>query len=238
MKKHKPLVIAHRGNTEKHLENTLPAFDAALKSKVDGVELDLQLTLDGTIVVFHDRNLKRLAGVSKNLESLTYPELKKIKLQKKYIIPTLDDFFDLVGNKFLINLELKSHHYLNGDLEVALAKKLKNYKYSENLILSSFNPLSLLRMKVLCPKIKRGYLFEDKFYLHYHLLLPVPKCYSLHSPLKEMSAEKVLSTHKRGKKFFVWTVNHENDMRACIEAGVDGIITDQPSLLQKILNKR
>ena len=89
MKKHKPLVIAHRGNTEKHLENTLPAFEAALKSKVDGVELDLQLTLDGTIVVFHDCNLKRLAGVSKNLESLTYPELKKIKLQKNYTIMKL-----------------------------------------------------------------------------------------------------------------------------------------------------
>ncbi|QQR79843.1 MAG: hypothetical protein IPJ69_10930 [Deltaproteobacteria bacterium] len=233
----KTLVLAHRGDTQKHLENTLPAFASALKIGVDGIELDLQLTQDGVIVIFHDENLKRLSGRNDKIENLKYSELKKIKLLGGAHIPTLDDLLDLTGNKLLLNLELKSPHYFNGSLEEAVSKKLKNYKYKDQIIFSSFNPLTLIRLKVLCPKIRRGYLFENKFFIH-RLILPIPKCYSLHAPLSDLSKNKVEETHTRGKKFFVWTVNHEDDMNRCLEAGVDGIITDQPRLLQKILNKR
>ncbi len=236
MRKNVTLVIAHRGDTHKHLENTLPAFASALKLGVDGVELDLQLTRDGVIVVFHDEDLRRLAERPEKIGHTGFSDLKKVKLKGGASIPTLDDLLDLVGDKLLLNLELKTSHYFQGGLEEAVAKRLKTYKHKDRIILSSFNPLALIRLKVLCPKIRRGYLFENKFFLH-RFLLPIPKCYSLHAPFAHASRKKVEETHERGKKFFVWTVNDEGAMNRCLNMGVDGIITDKPRLLQKLLKR-
>src|SRR5262245_45207319 len=101
----KPLVIAHRGDTHAALENTMPAFESALKLGVDGIEMDLQLSRDGRVVVFHDDDLERLAGRPGSVSELNWTELENIPLASGGRIPTLETLLDLARDRCLLNLE-------------------------------------------------------------------------------------------------------------------------------------
>src|SRR5262245_60931962 len=99
----KPLVIAHRGDTQAALENTMPAFESALRLSVDGIEMDLQLSRDGRVVIFHDDDLLRLAGRPGSIEDFTLAELEQIPLANGGRIPTLDSLLDLAHDRCLLN---------------------------------------------------------------------------------------------------------------------------------------
>lgn len=234
------LVIAHRGDTKDHLENTLPAIASALKLGVDGIEVDLQLTRDERVVVFHDDDLKRLAGREGTVQDFTWSVLKKIPLLKGGFIPTLEDLLDLAGDRCLLNLEIKTlpHWYAPGDgrLEAKIAEILRNFSLSETILMSCFHPLPLWRMRGLAPHLKRGVLFEKHYPLH-RAALPFTSPFSLHPPLARVTTAFVRSAHDAKRRVLVWTVNAEDDMNRCLETGVDGIITDEPRRL-KILIER
>ena len=92
-------LIAHRGlHSSNTIENTIPAFIKAM-DKGYIIELDIHILKDNTIVVYHDFNLKRLTGVNKVIEKLTYPQLSKIKIKKKYQIPTLKQVMNIINGK-------------------------------------------------------------------------------------------------------------------------------------------
>src|SRR5262245_36503806 len=104
----RPLIIAHRGDTHAALENTMTAFESALTLGVDGIEMDLQLSRDGRVVVFHDDDLLRLAGRPGSIEDFTLAELERIPLSNGGRIPTLEDVLDLIRDRCLLNLEIKT----------------------------------------------------------------------------------------------------------------------------------
>ncbi len=228
----RPLVIAHRGFTKNAGENTLAAIQAALDLKVDGIEVDLRMTRDGTILVFHDDTLARLAGNPLEIEKSDYQQIRNIRVFGERI-PTLQDLLDLVQDRCLLNLEVKTvlarPTHERKIIDILRAKKL-----ADSILLSAFNPLALLRLRWLAPEINRGYLYAKKSSLR-PWLTPVMKLYSLHGSLDTLHPNLVARCHHRGKRFFVWTVNRENDMKAMIRLGVDGIISDHPDRLLDIL---
>ena len=126
-----------------HTENTLESVQKAMDLDVDGIEIDIFKCKSGGPVVFHDKNLSRLTDSNGLIESLDLDSIKKIRLQKKYIIPTLTEVLDLVGGKVFLNIELKGSE--TAILTNQLIKKYieKGNWTSEKFIISSFNWLEL-----------------------------------------------------------------------------------------------
>ena len=123
----KKSVIAHRGLHNSQIpENTLPAFVKCVDKNYI-IELDIHILSDNTIVVYHDHNLKKLTGVNKVIETLTYAQLSSIKIDKKYTIPTLKQVMHIVDGKVPILIEIKDVDN-KSKFEEELVKILDNYK--------------------------------------------------------------------------------------------------------------
>ncbi len=150
---------AHRGlHNSSYLENSLEAFQNAC-SVGCGIELDVQLSLDKEVMVFHDYSLTRMTGCEKKLCELTASELAQLRLgstQQK--IPTLKEVLEMVDGRVPILIELKGESF-NTSLCAPLASILSGY--SGSFCIQSFNPLLLKEMKVLMPEIPRGLLYTD-----------------------------------------------------------------------------
>lgn len=150
---------AHRGlHSEGVPENSLAAFEAACKSGY-GIELDVQLSRDGEIMVFHDYLLGRMTDSNKKLSELDSGELKKLKLGgSQERIPTLDEVLDLVDRRVPLLIELKGEDF-NKDLCPKLAKRLETY--GGQFCIESFNPLLVGEMKKLLPSAFCGLLYTN-----------------------------------------------------------------------------
>lgn len=150
---------AHRGlHSEGVPENSLAAFEAACHAGY-GIELDVQLSKDGEIMVFHDYLLGRMTNSDKKLSELDSHELKKLKLGgSEEVIPTLDEVLELVDGRVPLLIELKGED-LNKDLCPKLAKRLSDY--SGHYCIESFNPLLVGEMKKLLPNAFCGLLYTN-----------------------------------------------------------------------------
>lgn len=165
--------IAHRGiyNNEDIVENSLSAIKLTIE-KDENLEIDVQRTKDDVVVVFHDFNLKRLTGVDKNLEDLTYEEIREITLLKTDdYIPTLKEVLEIVDGKVGLLIEIKNEGSV-GRLEELVAEDLKNYK--GDFAIQAFNPFVLEWFSLNAPHIKRGQLaggFEESELKEYEKFL-------------------------------------------------------------------
>lgn len=145
IKTQKTYILAHRGLTSKHLENTLEAFLAAFESGADGIEFDVQLSKDLVPVVFHDYNLQRLSGSNKNINNINILDLNNIiltssKYDNKYSIPLLSEVLLVLPENKIINIELKET-FLNKNKEIYhdLISLLSIYRNKFKIIISSFH---------------------------------------------------------------------------------------------------
>lgn len=150
---------AHRGLHDEEIpENSLAAFKKAVDAGY-GIELDVQLTKDGKLIVFHDDNTLRMTGIKNKAKNLTLAQIRNFKLKDTdEYIPELREVLDMVNGKVPMLFELKSHG-LAGALEPALYKEIKNYegKYA----VQSFSPFSMWWFRVHAPHILRGQLACD-----------------------------------------------------------------------------
>ena len=120
-------LIAHRGlHSDTTIENTISAFIKAMEKNYI-IELDIHILKDDTIVIYHDFDLKRLTGVNKVIEKLTYPQLSKIKIKNKYQIPTLKQVMNIINGRVPLLIEVKTIEKNNLFLE-KLVELLNNYK--------------------------------------------------------------------------------------------------------------
>lgn len=226
----RPLILGHRGARVEAPENTLLAFDLAKQMGAHGVELDILVSKDKELVVTHNEDLSLLTSQKGYVSHYNLDQLKKIDFGKGEKIPTLAEVFDLLGNDFLINVEIKGTNLFSDGREQKLIELIKKYKMEENVVVSSFNIFAIRRMYKLAPHIKRGYLFYEKqdplslkggfdFYVH---------PYSYHPSLKLAQAPLLDKLRQKNKKIWVWTVNEVDDAKRLVEEGVQGIITDDP----------
>lgn len=229
------LVIAHRGDRVHKPENTMAAFKLALEEGADGIELDVQLTSDGEIVVCHDETVNRTTNGTGYIKDMTYKEVLNLDAGEGQKIPSLSEVMDLLHNKdILLNIELKNSVIKYQGLENKVINALKEYKMLDKTIISSFNHHSLLNVKELAPTMRVGILFECMPVNLWGFATKI-KAYSLHPFYSNVDERMVKRSHEHNIRLFPWTVNNENIIRDFFALGVDAIITDDPLLAVRTL---
>lgn len=226
-------IIAHRGVYLNETENSIHAIDDSIKNKVKYVEIDVQETKDGKVVLMHDKNLKRLTGINEDVNDLTFKQIEELTLGRAVInkrhqrIPTLDSVIKESKNKVRLIIEIKPY----GDTE-DLTRKVVDIIEKNNFVnqcmVHSLSYNALLNVKSLNPNIKTGYIAcwhrKDLASLNVDF-------YSVEQRL--INKKLVMEIHKEHKKIYSWTVDKPNNMDDMLKLNVDGIITDKPSILMK-----
>ena len=168
-------IIAHRGiyDNEKVIENTLEAFKKAIK-KGYIIELDLHLTKDNEVIVFHDDKLDRLTKSKGYIKNRNYKDLKNIKLlNTNSYIPTFDEVLSLVNGKVPLLIELKDDRK-GFKLEKEVIKKLDNY--NGLFAIQSFRPSTIIYFRIFRNKFIRGLLISKNYNIKYHSLRMINIC--------------------------------------------------------------
>lgn len=262
-----PQIFAHRGASAVAPENTLPAFEKALDLGADGIELDVQATADGELVVLHDFSLERSTSGVGLLRNHTLAQLAGIDAGIRFSqsfantpIPTLEQVFDLVGDRCIVNVEIKNMDWDGGPEAGPLAHMIKQRGLYRQVIVSSFNPLSLRKVRRLDPSIRLGFLYFAQpphsngakesllkrirplplKLLFLHLTRPwftrVIAPEALHPYFAAIDSQLVEAARARGQLVNAWTVNDGREARRLARLGVDAIITDVPDEIRRELS--
>jgi glycerophosphoryl diester phosphodiesterase len=230
----RPWAIGHRGVRGPLPENTLAAFRAALDAGLDGLETDVQRTRDGELVLVHDFVVGGLRVVESSLAEL------------RSVLPgvaTLDELLDLVRASpgTLLNVELKTLGWADGALARAVADALVASRLSDRLLVSSFSPLALLRLRLRAPQLRTAYLWLDRPEVPWWLRSPWPGAWlhvdALHPQHPLVTGPAVAGWRARGLMVNTWTVNDAADVVRVVEAGVDGVMADLPAPLLGALRR-
>ncbi len=221
------LKIAHRGAKAYEPENTLQAFQKALDLNSDGIELDVHLSSDGHIIVIHDETIDRTTNGKGLVNDFSLAELKSFLIDEKYQIPTLNEVFDLVDKKCLINIELKglgTPSKVVQLIEEYISEKNWNYNL---FIISSFDWNMLEETSKLNPKIQIGVLTEENLDTALAFAEKI-KAKAINPDFQLLNAENVKEIQRKGFLVLPWTVNSEKDIQKVKSYNVDGIISDNP----------
>jgi glycerophosphoryl diester phosphodiesterase len=222
------LKIGHRGAKGYAPENTFVSFQKALDMKVDGIELDVHLSVDGEIIVIHDETIDRTTNGNGFVSALSLRELKAFHIDVNHQIPTLKEVFDLVNQDCFINIELKS--YEATEKVVSLIEKYvtkKGWKY-DSFLISSFDWNALQQVAFLNDKIPIGVLTETDL----DLALAFAKfiqAKSIHPHFHLLTEENTAKMQEKGLQVFPWTINELEDIQKIKTFNVNGIITDFPN---------
>ncbi|CAH0416570.1 glycerophosphodiester phosphodiesterase [Periweissella fabaria] len=238
-------IFAHRGSKGTHPENTLSAFREAVRVGSDGIELDVQLSKDGQLVVIHDETINRTTDGTGTVGDMTVKELQEYDagswFSMEYAtekIPTFTEVLDLlteIGFTGTLNIELKTDQYDYPGIEQKLVKLIQKQQPVFEVIYSSFNPLTLERLGEIDPQTKKAWIMVgDKFtilFSKYLLLID-----SIHPSFTWFSKmEKELIDYP--KYIRPWTVNEESAMILCFKRNVDAFHTDYPAQAIQCRNK-
>ena len=213
-------VFAHRGASGYAPENTLVAIKKAIEMKADGIEIDIQLTKDGKIVVMHDWKVDRTTTGRGYVYELDYDYIKTLDagqwFTKDFIgetVPTLEEVLDILPKDMMLNIEIKDTARHHTNIEEKMLDVLKKYPDKfENIIVSSFQQEKKKKLQVLEPKLKLALLTDSEFIeIEKYLSSNGLSSYSYHPEINLISKEDVEKLHDRGVKIFVWTVNKEED---------------------------
>ena len=240
------MVIAHRGFSGAAPENTLAAFQKGIEIGSDMIELDVHLSRDGEIVVIHDETLERTTNGKGMVADQTLGDLKKLDAGSSFSatfagekIPTLKEVLDLVKGRALVNIEIKNPTHQRYSITELAEKTLREVEKAgmiDKIIFSSFNPASLEWIGKKEPRAQTAFLFHRPW----NSLRDIPGSqeYSvLNLRNIHLTREKVAELKKAGKRVNVYTVNPEEEIRKFVDWGVDGIITNYPDRLIKVLQK-
>lgn len=236
------LNIAHRGFSGKFPENTLLAFEEALKLDVEAIELDVQLSKDGEIMVFHDEDLARITGYEGQLQNFTSSELRELDVSgiyrgifEKQTMPTLAEYLELTANRKVITfLELKNSMVLYPHLEERVASCLKQFNRQKDTILFSANHPSVKYFGTLAPEVQLlfpfdNWIFDYGSYCHKH---NITACMPYFRALTPEVVAEIKSHHI---SIYPWTIDEPEVFRILLALGVDGILTNRPDLLKLFL---
>lgn len=224
------LKIAHRGVHDTYPENTLSAFQKAMETGVDGIELDVRLTLDNELVVIHDETIDRTTNGNGAVNQFTLKELKQFRIDSKYEIPTLVEVIELVAFKCLLNIELKEIATAEKVVEVLydLVQK-KHWNYS-NFLISSFDWHALKKVHILNPEIPIGILTATDLELAF-IFAKFIKATTLLPHYSLVNEEAVIEIQNAGINIITWTVNEKNAIQQMKKLNINGIISDFPDTI-------
>lgn len=232
-------VTAHRGSSAAAPENTMAAVKQAIDDGADWVEIDVQETADGEVVVFHDSDFMKLAGKDLKIWDATMADLRDIDIGSWFDpkfsdqrVPTLGEVLDQCKGKAGVNIELKYYGH-DQRLEERVAQIVEKHGMVANVVIMSLKLDAAEKMKRLRPNWKVGLLMSvsagdiSKVDVDF---LAVNAAFA--------SRAFIQSTHDMDKEVYVWTVNDAPTMSAMIGRGVDSLITDKPATARSVLKQR
>lgn len=220
-----PRIIAHRGYSAKHPENSMAAFRAAVEAGAGGIELDIHLSATGEAVVFHDFSLERLHGDPRRLVELSSSELAS------FGIPLLEELFATFSDRIFYDVEIKSRRHGPTGAEEEAVRLVRQYGLVERVLISSFNPHALRAVASAGPEIPRGIIYAKERDLPYLLRRGWGRYAVRVAALKPRYDQVTQRMMRRfGKRYAVlpWTVDDPEEARRLHRLGVDGIITNDP----------
>jgi glycerophosphoryl diester phosphodiesterase len=239
----RPLVIAHRGDSAHRPENTLASFASALEVGAVLVELDVQLTMDGHLVVLHDPTLDRTTTGRGDVRRMTLAEVRAVsagypeRFGNSYAgerVPTLSEALALLHGRARVLVEIKSESVTDdgeGGLEARVAEEVRRSGMAGHVALISFDHRAIVRLQALAPEVTRGRLFgrttADELLAHAReagceLVMPHK------SQLSDALAERV---HAAGLKLATWVVDEPEELRRLARFGLYGVGSNRPGVL-------
>jgi glycerophosphoryl diester phosphodiesterase len=232
----RPVLWGHRGCRAGFPENTLAAIAAAADAGADGVEIDVRPCRTGELVVIHDPTLERITGGAelRRVSELAYRDLARIDLGAGQRIPRLEEVLDLCLQRALtLNVELKATPSNRSYLAVAAARLLSAHDVTHPVVVSSFEPYALARLRLAAPTLPVALLVESsRRFGWWSTLGPVLGVHAVHPEACLATPTRVRFWHHLGLRVHAWTVNTPAEADRLIAAGVDGIITDLPDTLR------
>jgi len=229
-------IFAHRGASAYAPENTLAAFGLACEMGADGIELDVQLTKDGEIVVIHDETVDRTTEGTGWVKDLTLDQIKSLNASmgnERYpheMIPTLDEVFDLLADsQMMINIEIKDSQVMYPGLDEKVLEMIDQRDWEYRINMSSFNHITLAHIRQIGSLVYTGVLFQDVLYEPWNYAHQLWAT-GLHPHYLYVDAvpNLVEESHNSLLEINVWTVNEVADIDRMLARGVDGIITNYP----------
>lgn len=252
------LVIAHRGGTGLWPENTLYAFERAAASGADVIETDVRVTRDGELVVLHDEDVGRTTDGTGPVGSMTLAELKRLDAAYRFstdsgrsfplrglgvTVPTLREVFNALP-RVRFNIEPKQGV---PSLVAPLCRLIREHGMGERVMVASFSGATLQEFRRECLEVATSASTGE---VAYFVALQEAGLAASYSPamqalqvpvrwgaLRVLTRDFVEAAHGRNLRVHAWTINDEGEMRRLIEMGVDGIMTDYPDRLSRVLGR-
>lgn len=234
-----PLVTYHRGDCSIAPENTIPAFRSAIRKGGDRIELDVQMSRDGVVVVTHDTSLKRCTGKNAKVYDLTFAEIETLDAGRWFSarfagtrIPSFEEVLQLCQGRIDLNVEIKPSA-ATPTLEAETVRLLRAYGFEGHCVITSQSYETLHKVKELAPDIPTGYILALGVGNYYDL--PDADFFSVEHTF--ITSGMVNQIHLRGKTISAWTIAQEDDARHMMELGADDLITDKPDLVHELLRQ-
>ncbi|MFA7371091.1 MAG: glycerophosphodiester phosphodiesterase family protein [Sphaerochaetaceae bacterium] len=239
----RPLIFGHRGFSSEAPENSMPAFDLCVERNIGGVELDVHLCKSGELVVIHDHNLKRLAGIDRRVEELTLGQLKELDIGshkgqtfRGEKIPTLEELFKRHGKALYYDIEIKEESAKQTPIGGILKALIEQYTLGNQCIVSSFNPFALRYFrKISGNTIPTATIFAESGEVPRFLWHGWGRHISrspLLKPDRQQVNEQFIKKFRLHKRYPIisWTVNSKEEGLRLLQMGVEGLISDNPDL--------
>lgn len=229
-------IYAHRGASGTHPENTMIAFQQALKDGADGIEMDVHLTKDGVPVVIHDETVDRTTDGNGFVKDFTLGSLKRLSAGswksgqfKQETIPTLKEFLDwLCETDLLLNIELKNNIFPYKGMEKVVLDMVMARGLLDRTIFSSFNHGSLLKIHRLNTDAEIAPLFAKPLSFSPRDYCRQLGAKGIHPNFRHVTAQLIDECHDAGLEVRPYTVNLPHFMHRLMTWDVDALITDNP----------
>ena len=224
------LKIGHRGAKGYVAENTIESVQKALDFGVDGIEIDVHVCASGELVVFHDFTLDRMTNGSGEINKKTLSELKQLKIDNQFLIPTLEEVLDTINRKCILNIELKGRNTALKTCEL-IQKYIQEKQWSYNdFIVSSFQNHELENVFQKDENIPLGVLTKANVDDAIEFAQTI-NAIAIHPNYALLTFENVKKAHNQNYKIYTWTVNDDDTIQRMKSYDVDGIISDLPDRL-------
>jgi glycerophosphoryl diester phosphodiesterase len=224
------LVLGHRGASAHAVENTMPAFERARADGADGVELDVRLARDGQLVVFHDDDLRRLAGRAERISDLDGRQIARVELAGGARIPRLEEVLEAL-DPLLVNVEIKPPGWRSArEVVRAVLRCVERAAAMDRALVSSFDPAVVALVRRTTP-LTTGLLFHarQRRPLRRAWLAPILRPHALHPEKVLVDGAAMEGWRRAGYAVNVWTVDDPTEVRRLCRLGVDAIISNDPA---------
>lgn len=252
-----PLVFAHRGFGDHAPDNSLFAVERALEAGMDGVDVDGQFTRDGEVVIFHDLSVDRLTADTGRVRDKTLQQMLALDLGPKFDpalrgapVRPFEDFVQTVKGRGILMVELKVTGLKQTGMEQRAVEIIRKHRAHKDVVLSSFNPVVLYRLKRLDPEIRTALIFMDtnwnpelvaeikpgdlvnlpwplrqEFIRRAVRKIIRPDLLSINYQVDQKVTDRLIA---KGWPVFIWTPDDEGDIRRALAKRPYGVISDQP----------